>query len=164
MHFLGLVGDFYRIKGVAEQPPIEPGPGGSLYYWFETFRRVTILDKPYPCKTLIIDVYVSNRESTAISSRYMDCEKVSLDDTILYRCRPLVSNPRFTRHYVELLESEEGVETISVIIEICGYAEPPSYNEVAEMYRALVASLEGRDPLSQPLWVDVVEIMRFKRV
>ncbi len=162
---LRLLGDYYRVLGVAEQPPIEQGVEGVVYYWLEVFRRVTLIPSPRgtPCWHILIDTY------TRSNSSYIEgvTAFIEMGHSHIY----LVEDPRLEQCRQEHSLLELRVEThvyngslelISVHGRLCGWVEPPPYDHVESIYRCIVSVLEGRDPRSHPLWVDVHELMSLK--
>jgi len=168
---LELLGDYYRVQGIAEQPVEEPGPGGAIYYWFEVFRRASLVRAPYPCWRLSLDVHVNIDVDDGLQSRVFD-RVLDLDNTEILLVRDPVLE-EVLRHYadangveLEILVSRSHdmtlAEVISVHTQICGYVEPPPYHLVETLYREVVRYLEKRDLISSPLWVDTKYIMQSK--
>ncbi len=162
---LELLGDFYRVEGVAEQPTIEAGPGGTIYYWLEVFRRATLHPNPYPCYELSLDVYTRNADR--IWSLVEECKTIETGGELrYYTCTMLYRHPYtpMERIVLEIVEYRGRLEAISLHFRLCGLHERPDYSLVERIYTDLVLFLEERDPRSTPLWVDVREIMRYKWV
>ncbi len=169
---LELLGDYYRAQGVAEQPVEERGPGDTTYYWFEVFRRASLIATRYPCWHVSMDVYLNSPPPEHVdspASNQVHGLKVKPAQLIVSRDATLESilqaHAPIDNLRVETLIVEEGgrvVETISVHYRICGFAEKPPYVLLEEIYRVIVLYLEKRDPYSLPLWVDIKYIMRLK--
>ncbi len=162
---LELLGDFYRVEGVAEQPTVEPGPGGTTYYWLEVFRRAVLHPNPYPCYEVSVDVYV--RDGDRIWDLVEGCSVLENAGKLHhYTCTLLYQHPYMPMEKitVEIVEYEGRTEAISLHFRLCGFHENPDYSLIERLYTDLVVLLEKRDPRSAPLWVDVREIMRYKWV
>ncbi len=162
------LGDYYRILGVAEQPPVERS-GYTVYYWFEVFRRATLTQSPMhsSCWHIVLDLYAKGASPSRIGGVIGCRELASLEPSALYRCETILQYtlcPSVGVHecWVEVHRQDEIIEAISLHMDICGYAESPPYRLVERIYIDAVRLIEGRDPFSRPLWVDVKEIMMHK--
>ncbi|WP_167827767.1 hypothetical protein [Pyrolobus fumarii] len=159
-----MLGDYYRVLGIAEQPKVEHGPNGVLYYWFEVFRRATLTPSKFPCWHITLDVYVEGYPGICITRMN---NIVSINDSRIHYCdlsmllRPVCSH--INNAWIEILEVEGSIETISIHIDICGFAEPPPYELVEAIHNAATMLIERRDPRSTPLWIDVKHLMQYKR-
>ena len=163
------LGDYYRLLGVAEQPHIEYAKP-AVYYWFEVFRRATIVQSPSstPCWHIMLDIYAKidkgEHKHPAVIEAY---ETVALEPSRIERCETVLKYSfcaTLGAHncWLECHIQGDISEAISFHIQICGFNEPPPYQLLENAYLEIARLIERRDPLSTPLWVDVKEIMSHK--
>lgn len=169
---LELLGDYYRVLGIAEQPHIEYARP-VVYYWFEVFRRATIIQSPSstPCWHIVLDVYRKiDKDQDGERNIIIDVHEITtLKSSRLKKCetvlRYILCN-KLNAHncWLECHEQGDIFEAISFHILICGFSEQPYYQLIERAYVEIVSLVEKRDPLSTPLWVEVKEIMSHKPV
>ena len=158
------LGDYYRIHGIAEQPVIE-NEHFATYYWFEVFRRATILQSPFhtSCWHIILDVYIKDLGEQCIEVDTLASSTVSrlqrCVNGLMYTLCPAIGAHRC---WLEVNDMHAVREGISFHVLLCGFAEQPHYELVERIYIEVARVTEKRDPLSTPLWVDVKEIMMYK--
>ena len=134
---------------VAEQPEIVEQPLGVKEYWFETFRRVIVVPEDNNCFLISMDVY--DRQW-----KFEVEESLELGISRLLYYRPKPESVFADIQGIEWCEivglettSNRCKEVISFRIRLCGVN--PSRELVWELYRRVVAYIEGRDPAKQPL-------------
>ena len=141
---------------IAEQEEVVEQPLGVKEYWFETFRRVVVVPENNNCFLISMDVY-SGQWSFKVD------ESLELGISRLLYHRP---NPETIFKGIRGVEwceivgleitSNKHREVISFRIRLCGV--DPSREFVWELYRRVVAYIEGRDPAKQPLKCPEIEV------
>ena len=145
------------VPPAAEQPEIVEAELGVKEYWYEVFRRVTVIPSG-SCTILSIDVYKlldappKDVEPIVLADGRVKAYYVPLDSSAI---PPLGSGIKAGGANMLVLEADtpvgKRVEAVNVKVEYCGLNSTPSYDEVWTVYRAVVRLVEGRDPATQPL-------------
>ncbi len=120
------------------QPDIVEAPLGVREYWFNTFYRVVVIPAGEGCYLLSMDVYVPSYQPTG---RHLSTLRVE-GEPVCIEYYELPDPPKPVRGRVEaaelvVLAYDGGRELVNIRMKVCGLREPPSREDVAELYRAV---------------------------
>jgi len=131
---------------VSPMPTIEEKELGVKEYWYETFRRVVVVEDKQGCFLLSMDIY---RKLEGLPTGLPVKDELKVPDTVtrlVYMELPgdwvkdlaLRGKEPIRAEIVGVVNEEDSrVELVNLRLLYCGLNTPPSYEEVEKLYKVV---------------------------